>query len=470
MRGFLPMKEFTTYPKKKKSEVADNSMDSIPTKKQQTEIFIKLKDDHTFAQCTSLQFSDGEDESQSLEEQLESELSKREKESFLWTGTWDFVNSKLILAADRPDPSKKAFSMYDEDSSADGNIDMDTILIGKVAVTEDKSLTDNPALEQHQSTDTDTEGSSSSQSKSTIDVHLSVPKGKIQTGKYMYPQNHPSFFEQPIYNPDINGRFELRQILGEYNAKLEDEKDKLIELYRKKDLVGKRFYLSTFPLKKRRKKFEFWDKQTQSYKEGEYEPSEQEKKEDELTPGKNMQVMAVELFANNTFSTVSGLGTSTVLRGKWSIIGEKRDHLWMMVYRFGFGRSISGNTFSEGMSLTQDDEKAYWGLITQEPDGSEDSIEADPSQWGNKKVQIEGAVMIGWGLEPTSTGRFKMIEIEDDLEEEEEEEEDDEEEEVEYEEMSVEDVSKTASSFDSMLETDDDSDDLESDLDIGAFE
>ena len=48
--------------------------------------------------------------------------------------------------------------------------------------------------------------------------------------------------------------------------------------------------------------------------------------------------------------------------------------------------------------------------------------------------------------------------------------EDDEEEEVEYEEMSVEDVSKTASSFDSMLETDDDSDDLESDLDIGAFE
>jgi hypothetical protein len=55
--------------------------------------------------------------------------------------------------------------------------------------------------------------------------------------------------------------------------------------------------------------------------------------------------MAVELFANNTFSTVSGLGTSTVLRGKWSIIGEKRDQLWMMVYRFGFGRSKSGGTF-----------------------------------------------------------------------------------------------------------------------------
>ena len=116
----------------------------------------------------------------------------------------------------------------------------------------------------------------------------------------------------------------------------------------------------------------------------------------------------------------------------------------------------------------EEDEKAYWGLITQEPDGGKDSIKADPSQWGNEKIQIEGAVMVGWGLEPTSTGRFKMIEIEDDLEEEEEEE-DDEEEEMDYEEMSAEDVSKTASSFDSMLVTDDDVDDI-SDLDIGAFE
>lgn len=55
--------------------------------------------------------------------------------------------------------------------------------------------------------------------------------------------------------------------------------------------------------------------------------------------------MAVELFANNTFSTIYGLGDSTTLRGKWSIVGEKRDQLWMMVYRFGFGRSVSGSTY-----------------------------------------------------------------------------------------------------------------------------
>jgi len=55
--------------------------------------------------------------------------------------------------------------------------------------------------------------------------------------------------------------------------------------------------------------------------------------------------MALELFANNTFSTFRGLGSSEVRRGKWSIIGEKRDQVWIQVYRFGFGRSVSYGTF-----------------------------------------------------------------------------------------------------------------------------
>ena len=252
LRGFLPMKEFTTYPKKKKSQVGIGMMDGSDEvqPKKQTEIFIKLKDDHTFEQCTSLQFSDGEDENQSLEEKLELELSKREKESFLWTGTWDFVDMKLILAADRPE--KKPFSVYDEDEndSVGVDTDTDTILIGKVAVQQDDSLTDNPALQSSPDEDNgeDSDTSALQPKKSTIDVHLSVPKGKIKTGKFMYPKDHPSFFEQPIYSPESTGRFELRQILGEYNAKLDDDEGELVELFRKNDLVGKRFYLSTFPI------------------------------------------------------------------------------------------------------------------------------------------------------------------------------------------------------------------------------
>ena len=101
--------------------------------------------------------------------------------------------------------------------------------------------------------------------------------------------------------------------------------------------------------------------------------------------------------------------------------------------------------------MTQNDEKAYWGKITEVQDGGKDSIEGDPAEWANKKLEIKGAVMVGWGLEPTTVGRFKMIEIEDMLEEEEEEEEEDEEEE--YEEMDAADVMKNANNFDSMMGT-----------------
>jgi hypothetical protein len=67
-----------------------------------------------------------------------------------------------------------------------------------------------------------------------------------------------------------------------------------------------------------------------------------------------LRVMEVVLFANNTFSTISGLGSSTVLRGKWDIVGTGRNYLWMQVWRFGFGRSVSGSTYRyvNGFTLT----------------------------------------------------------------------------------------------------------------------
>lgn len=346
LRGFLPMKEFTTYPKRAKLDLDDKLAATFQNKKaKQTEIFIKLKEDYTFEQCTALQFSDGVDDEGTLEDQLAMEVSKRERESFAMKGTWDFVDGKLILAADRAE--KKSF--YDElDTASLDNSEADTILIGRVAVQSEESLSANPAMEQQQQKiQSEEDISNDSQQvtkKEKIDVHLSVPRGKIKTGKFMYPKEHPAFFETPIIRPQPKGSFELRQILGEYNAKLDDEAE-LIEMFRKKDLEGKRFYLSTFPLPKRRKKFEYWSKEDNCYKTGEYEPTAAEKAEEELEPGKNMQVMAVELFSNNTFSTLYGLGNSTVLRGKWSIIGDKRDQLWMMVHRFGWGRSVSGSTF-----------------------------------------------------------------------------------------------------------------------------
>ena len=75
--------------------------------------------------------------------------------------------------------------------------------------------------------------------------------------------------------------------------------------------------------------------------------------------------------------------------------------------------------------------------------------------------------MVGWGLEPTTLGRFKMIEIEDELlgDEEEEEEED---EEDDYIELSEEAVKDRANEFDLMIETDVSPDDHGSEY--GAFE
>lgn len=59
----------------------------------------------------------------------------------------------------------------------------------------------------------------------------------------------------------------------------------------------------------------------------------------------NIRVMEVMFFANNTFATVGGLGEAIVLRGKYHIVGNERDQLWMQVWRFGFGRSVSGSVF-----------------------------------------------------------------------------------------------------------------------------
>lgn len=128
-------------------------------------------------------------------------------------------------------------------------------------------------------------------------------------------------------------------------------------------------------------------------------------------------------------------------------------------------------TYSEGKSLTQDDEKSYWGKIKEVPKSADADKQGGADTGDSKKVSIKGAVMVGWGLEPCSVGRFKMTEIEDILEEDDD---DEEEEEEEYEALSDEDVIESALNFDSLLDMDvskdDDEDDYESFEMPGAFE
>ncbi len=75
----------------------------------------------------------------------------------------------------------------------------------------------------------------------------------------------------------------------------------------------------------------------------------------------------------------------------------------------------NGLGYSEGTSLTQNDQKGYWGVIN-----GVDACGVEEGNPSSKKIEIKGTVMVGWGMEPCSVGRFKMIEMEGYLLEEEE--------------------------------------------------
>ena len=65
-------------------------------------------------------------------------------------------------------------------------------------------------------------------------------------------------------------------------------------------------------------------------------------------------------------------------------------------------------TFSEGANLTQNDDKGYWGVIREY--SIEDGEKLDSAVGKNTRLEIRGMVLLGYGLEPTTIGRFTMVE------------------------------------------------------------
>jgi len=386
------MKEFTVYPKKTSA-------------KKEEQFMLKLSEDGSFQQTS------------------DDASSSNKKNRYFLKGTWDFLDGKLILAADRPESDS---SSAEEKKKSGGP---DTILVGDVVATAEQKLKDNPALAQ-----------SSSASSSSYDVYLSVPNGLVEVGKFTYPRHHPSFFDQPIFKPMPTGSFQLRQVLGNLNTKQEEKPP--VSKFHKHDFVDKKFFLTSHPIQpKKPKGRKRWSIKYNKFVHDAPAPSPADEKKQQPPQKINIRVMEVQFFANNTFSTVAGLGSATVLRGKWNIIGEEKDHLWMQVYRFGFGRSVSGSVYSEGLGLTHNDEKAYWGKISkvqqaneEEKDTTNDQntpvdSEAQQQELDEDIIQIEvkGSVLDGWGLEPLPVARFTMVEKteEDEYDDEDEDEEDD---------------------------------------------
>lgn len=123
--------------------------------------------------------------------------------------------------------------------------------------------------------------------------------------------------------------------------------------------------------------------------------------------------MKIKFFSNHTFATLKDdlkqneqdYSNQKILRGKWNLMGEEKDHLWFQVWRFGFGRSVSGSTYSEGRELTQDDARIYWGTIHQ------NHIYSMKDNTNTTVFEVRGSVLIGAGLEPLPIGQFSMVEI-----------------------------------------------------------
>jgi hypothetical protein len=376
----FPMKEFTTYPKKPVASAE--------------EYLLMLKEDGSFQQY---------DEGSKKRSEIMANLR----------GTWDYRDGKLILAADRDDSSSKQVH--------------DTMLVGEVVVKAKESLMENPVM--------DLNGEDPTKQGSPTELHLSVPKGAVKIGKFMYPKNHKMFFEQLMFKPLSMGSFELKQILGKWNAAVQKEESKLLERFRKSDFSGKKFLLTNYPMPERKPKGELrWSIKYNKFVEDPIKTKKNDAKQENQTA--QIRVMEVKLFENNTFSTTAGLGDSTVLRGKWWIIGEERDQFWLQVWRFGFGRSVSGSTFSEGRMLSHDDAKSYWGRISyvdeiSEKDSEDHSSSVVSTSVGAtsdnnlpRRLQVKGTVIVGWGLEPQPVGKFIMreeLEIDDSFDDDEEE-------------------------------------------------
>ena len=151
------------------------------------------------------------------------------------------------------------------------------------------------------------------------------------------------------------------------------------------------------------------------------DPPKKPKKPKEESATHNIRVLEIKFFANNTFATIGGMGGSAILRGRFSVIGKEKDHIWMQVIRFGFGRSVSGSVFSEGRSLSKDDEKAYWGEIKYEqgdpkPDNEDNAVASETKMEGSveketdRKLIVTGSVLFGYGLEPMPVGLFVLTE------------------------------------------------------------
>lgn len=259
-----PLKEFTVYPKVPKKRNAHES--------KTKEVLLMLKEDGSFQQYDQeqkapdkLRFFDSERANKKAKDEA---ILDRYCEFGKLKGKWELVGGKLILAADRPigdDGQSPSMGTTSEEIA-------DTILEGEVVATTEEGLSDNPMLsnddegssvdETHMSVGNkpassglEASAKTSNDAKSgranknfVLDTHLSVPKGRVNIGRFTYPQHHPSFFEAPMFNPRVGGKFELKQVLGTLNTQQQKDEEVYEDKFSVADFYNKTFLLTAHPI------------------------------------------------------------------------------------------------------------------------------------------------------------------------------------------------------------------------------
>jgi hypothetical protein len=221
------MKEFTVYPK---NQIQNEPASSSVKEEEDETMLLMLKEDGSFQQYANDDKAEGEVKIPEKLTYHDADDAVLKRHFGRIQGKWDYLDGKLILAADRPVKEAE-----------------DTLLVGRVVAISEKSLAENPSTVKEEKDSTETSDTSATKS-SAFDTHLSVPQGQVNVGKFFYPKFHPSFFEQPMFEPTPKGNFELKQVLGSLNAQTIEEEEQLVEKFQAKHFYGKCFLLTSHPI------------------------------------------------------------------------------------------------------------------------------------------------------------------------------------------------------------------------------
>jgi hypothetical protein len=247
------------------------------------------------------------------------------------------------------------------------------------------------------------EGSLLDEEQQTEEQKQLKVQGQVQKGKFVYPQSHPCFFDQPLANQkeESLGPFTLEQSLSTFSilpttVKVDEPADdntktKETLFIQVSDFDNRQFIMTIEPVQ---------------------QPKERRGSEPLNFPLDSWS-MPIQFFGNSTFQA---LAVKKILRGRFQITTTKehdddddKQELFLAFEDsfFGAGLSMSGSVFTEGTGLMHEDKRSYVG-----------SIKHDTS---SGRLFVQGTVTFGSDLgsdaRPELVGTFFLTETKADEDE-----------------------------------------------------